>query len=830
MKKFIPDKKAYLIILLFLLAAGFAVFLYVKVSLLHKTQAAVLRVLTEYTARRVTLGNIHLHLFKGVVIRDIVIYDEAKPVVTIPEIASGLFFPALTQKGIIVPQVTVSGPVISVKRSADGSWDFMDMFSPDERPAASAAGIKPLVRSIKVLDGRILFRDETVSPALNAVFERVRARAWFESASRIRVHLKTQAQSGGPTRFDIKAVIPLKSQEDIRLEAVVDDVRARELNRYLEQHGLVAAGGSMDAKMECLIRDSRAQGVVSGHIRDVTVTRGLFLWKARAGVSLNFKSDFRKAHTAFAGRLSCEDARIEGIEAVGPVTDISGELVFSSDQLSSDALRATIWGIPADVRFSFSGKDTPLLALRIKASSDLEVLQRVARRRKFLDVPGLLSGDTDIVLDLRTYPAAGGVARVSGTLDVRGGRMELEELEHPLSGLSGRLEFGKDFLHWAGLRGFYGKKSFQSDGKLRDFNSPRISASLASEELSLETNMGVEGGMAQVYSAKGEYRGCLFDLSGSIFLPDVMNTKTRVKGKLTFDADNIVNLLPDPPAELERMGPDGVLDVSFTAEGIARYPGTLACKARVVSPRVRAYGFTARKLRVDYEQSQGVAEVPHAEFLFYGGRVSASGTVNIAARPAPYWLSLAFDDVHLEEIKQDTAARKKDITGSLSGEVKLRGAARRPELVKGSGVVIARNAKLWELNLFRKLGKLLFAPEYFTRIVFNEGSCNFVVRDEAVWSEDIALKSQVSTLKGAMKVGFDGSLRGALEVKVLDQLVPLTGTFKDVTTAIVGRADRFGVIKVGGTLRQPEYSFQTAVGGLIQGIQRTIQEALFGNY
>ena len=50
-------------------------------------------------------------------------------------------------------------------------------------------------------------------------------------------------------------------------------------------------------------------------------------------------------------------------------------------------------------------------------------------------------------------------------------------------------------------------------------------------------------------------------------------------------------------------------------------------------------------------------------------------------------------------------------------------------------------------------------------------------------------------------------------------MIPLEGTFKDVTTAIVGQGGgKFGVIKLKGTLSQPKYSFKTDVGNIIQGL------------
>ena len=55
-------------------------------------------------------------------------------------------------------------------------------------------------------------------------------------------------------------------------------------------------------------------------------------------------------------------------------------------------------------------------------------------------------------------------------------------------------------------------------------------------------------------------------------------------------------------------------------------------------------------------------------------------------------------------------------------------------------------------------------------------------------------------------------------MEILSELVPLGGTFKDVTTAIIGQGGKFGVIKLSGTLREPKYVFKAAVVNIIQGL------------
>ena len=87
-----------------------------------------------------------------------------------------------------------------------------------------------------------------------------------------------------------------------------------------------------------------------------------------------------------------------------------------------------------------------------------------------------------------------------------------------------------------------------------------------------------------------------------------------------------------------------------------------------------------------------------------------------------------------------------------------------------------------------------------------------------MYTDRFRLHSSIVNIAGPVKIGLDNSLEGALDVEILSEMVPLDGTFKDVTTAIIGKGGKFGVIKLSGTLAEPKYAFKTAVGSIIQGL------------
>ena len=99
------------------------------------------------------------------------------------------------------------------------------------------------------------------------------------------------------------------------------------------------------------------------------------------------------------------------------------------------------------------------------------------------------------------------------------------------------------------------------------------------------------------------------------------------------------------------------------------------------------------------------------------------------------------------------------------------------------------------------------------------------MRNKIVSTDDLILRGNIADIQGKVKIDFDGGLGGELQVSILDQMVPLSGTFRDVTTAIVGKSGRFGTILLSGTVMVPKYKFKTAVG--VTTFLRGLTDALF---
>jgi len=189
---------------------------------------------------------------------------------------------------------------------------------------------------------------------------------------------------------------------------------------------------------------------------------------------------------------------------------------------------------------------------------------------------------------------------------------------------------------------------------------------------------------------------------------------------------------------------------------------------------------------MNYTQEERIGAIPLFELVFYDGAVTAVANINLSLQNYPYSLSAFAQGINIAKLKEDTPLKKEDISGIVQSEVKLNGFSTDIAKLNGAGKASLTEGKLWNLNLLKGLGRVIFADD-FSNIVFTEGSCDFAVKDKSISTENLILKSPQVTLYGTGKVGFDGSLDALANLQVSDELVPQGGQLSNFLTGIMAR-------------------------------------------
>lgn len=386
-----------------------------------------------------------------------------------------------------------------------------------------------------------------------------------------------------------------------------------------------------------------------------------------------------------------------------------------------------------------------------------------------------------------------------------------------INNIKGRLDFFVNQLKWSDFNFKYLNVLYKTSGILTDFKAPGVQLELSSPGLRLESIFAVNKKLINLSKCSGNYLNSDFSVTGNIDLSEEGNPRADIQAGLMVNLGDAKEVLKKFKSQLEKMKPAGIVNAQLNLSGNLNDFKSCAIKGSLSSPEISLWGLKSEGLTMDYNQSDGLIDIPLLNLPFYGGVIDAAGKMNLLSENLPFMVNLNIRDVKIEKLKLDTGAKDKDIAGTIRAEAKINGFSDDLAKLGGAGQVFINDGKLWELNLFKGMGVLLFTKD-FNAIFFHEGYCAFIIQDKSIFSDSIKLKSNLAELTGSAKIGFDGSIDAALEVKVSPE-APLSGTFKDVTTAIMGEAEKFGVIKISGTLKDPKYKFKTAVFDIINTIK-----------
>jgi hypothetical protein len=397
----------------------------------------------------------------------------------------------------------------------------------------------------------------------------------------------------------------------------------------------------------------------------------------------------------------------------------------------------------------------------------------------------------------------------------------LDNLGSPLEEVFGSLAFSQQGLNWQEARFKYQGINYQSNGSLLDFNRPQVKLKLFSEGLSVAADFDLAGPLIKLHQLQGKYLDTQFSCRGEIDRAQPANPHLDLTGNLILELSNLNKILAKQYPGIIKLSPSGKIDTDFNLNGRLGDFKNCYLKISSTASSFSVYGLTATDFALNYLQEEGIAKIPTAYLTFYDGVIQGAAGMNLFTADLIYQLQLNASGINLAKLKNDTVSKQKDIAGIFLGQLKATGAGANLDRLEAAGDFAVTHGRLGELNLLQGLGKLLLARD-LGKIEFTECSCSFSVKDKFISTDRFKLHSLIVNLSGPVKIGFDQSLAGNLDVEILNEMVPLDGTFKDVTTAIVGRGGRFGVIKLGGTLTEPKYSFKTAVGNIIQGITSMI--------
>jgi AsmA protein len=157
----------------------------------EKIREAVVPLIEKQLHRKVAVGRVDIGLFSGVALQDIKIQQREAEVGFLSTESVQLHYQLwpLLQKKVVVDQITLVGPQLTIRKNSDGTFNFSDLFGKEKKETGPVAQLQPpaappvqvaapqtpvksssqgsalalLVSSVSIEKGQVTFIDESIS-------------------------------------------------------------------------------------------------------------------------------------------------------------------------------------------------------------------------------------------------------------------------------------------------------------------------------------------------------------------------------------------------------------------------------------------------------------------------------------------------------------------------------------------------------------------------------------------------------------------------------------------------------------------------------------------
>ncbi len=816
-------KKLIVIFIIFCACTWLGLFYLNTAVLPVKIKALIIKDVQDFTGKNASCEEVKLSIFKGLVVRGFNLYDNKKIILSVKEINCTFLFLPLIKKQVIIPRLNIVSPTLFLERRLDNTFNVLKPFKGSDPVVTANNKFNLIIYGISVSQAKISFQDDMINPVFTKEVQNLKVNLSLALPAKVKFVFSGQVPAhpamklAGQGEYNISA-------KSFSAKVGLKDFIPSEFEPYLSGQGLSFGKGKVDYLGNLYYKDQVISSDFTLQTRGISVTRDKLLFVLNSTTKASFKYGFNEKHWDFSGKTDISEGFCYGLPNLEQIDKISGQVRFNNEGIFSDNLTAYYAQIPFKANITVVNFKKPLLSADLSVFTGLADIQKLAKNNFRLELPCAASGQAGLRVKIESGfdpagPAKAGPAKIEGSLSVAQAKAFFPKYRIDINSIDGDIKFTSEKILWEGLGFRFLDTVYKSSGSIQGFVSPQVDLSINSEKSQLDASFKAVSQVIDFSRLAGRYLNSDFSLLGKVDLTDPNQPMADIFGKINLELSELSKQLKKLKVNLGQSTPGGLVNIQGQLKGGLNDIKNCQIKATLASTYLWLYGLRVNNLSADFLLTNAVADAESLHFSLYGGTIDAKATMNLKDKSMPYWLDAAAQKVDIARLKADTAMKGKNISGLLSADLKLSGLWDNLSKLSGSGKVSITDGSFWELDLFKGVGTLLFSND-FRDIVFSDGSCNFVIRDRSIYSDDIKLQGSLCLMKGRAKIGFDSKVDAELNVEVSPD-APLTGTLKDFTTTILGNASHFGAISITGTLKEPKFKFKAAVTNIIQGIADT---------
>ncbi|MDD5449971.1 MAG: AsmA-like C-terminal region-containing protein [Candidatus Omnitrophica bacterium] len=783
---------------------------------------------SEAINRPVSLESVRFSLVRGFVLNKPVIFEPDGKTVFIKADAvstSLLLIPLLKEKKIIIPSIHISSPSINIIKNADHTWNFLapplipliSQVSPVARHPNGGFGL--LIKKIQLDNGNISYLDNTMEPAYSRRLINIAGEAAF-SLKENAVNFKIQSQLESPLKTGVGlSGSYLLNENTLTANAALKNLALLEPYEYLslERYSYFSkettgfpivikdgvGNASIDIKMD---RDRNCTFGLDSSIINLDSSglgmklmggvgiKGIFYLKASEPPQLNYRAE-----------IELQDSSLRGVYILNEITGLKGKIEISNDSIGSAGLQGYVSDMP--VRFN-GGLDLKNMVLKGAIESDLDLAKAKSfmpedMRLKFKDLD--LEGPARLNVKFSDLLKDPQPPEIEGKLNLNNVVIAAPGLGSKFQDVSGDILYKNGVLYIARTSFDYGQRDYILDAKIEGLESPDVKIKLKNQELSLDSRFQVAKDNVHVMRLEGRYLGSSFDAAGDIRLSE--GASAAMRGTLKLDTADLQKFFKPAPGFLTNSNIKGVWDMEASVNGPLNKPKALEVAIKGACGTFSLWNLKLQDAKIDLAMKDGFLSMREFSARPYNGTLVSSLEVNLNQENPPYSLALSMEGVDLSKLILDTGLKDKKISGAALVKANVRGFGKNQDTIKGEGLVFISGGRLFEVPLLKGIADVLLVPN-LSSIVFDEASMNFNIASKAVSTSDLKLHSQGVGLLGEGRLFFDGGLDVLVTTSFSENFVKGSSDFEKLANSLLAQAGQWmGRVKIGGTIKKPEYKF-----------------------
>ena len=344
---------------------------------------------------------------------------------------------------------------------------------------------------------------------------------------------------------------------------------------------------------------------------------------------------------------------------------------------------------------------------------------------------------------------------------------------------------------------------FKINGTIKDFKSPKIKLSLENEILNAYLKGIFENNVFEIKELFINSKESKSFSIGKIKLQK--EPEIEIKGEGIISLSDILNILDkiDIKSEiLKKINPKGLLDTTIN---INNSKNGLEIKLNGFSENLNIYGLNLKDTKILLCKDKNNIIISPLVSSLANGILELRTKINLEDKKIN--LNFISNDLDLKSIIESLKLNNKKLTGKLSLEIYLETDTKDPlNKLSGQGKISIKDGNIWEINLLKGLGELLFISDFYD-IQFKNGASDLIFKDNNIIFENINLKSLQMDLEGGGKISTNGDVHFMLFPRFNPNVISAHQGLKSITTNIL---DKTGLlIEVKGDIKNPKYSMKS---------------------